>query len=198
MFSTVFFLFYLPPASIQLQTGLNLSEVLGLSPSQLLACLLAFWAELSLFYGLLWVIHQLLPYSSVNLFYLVKSSLFFFFLYSFYLYCYFRGILGKPASEHICQATMSHVWNYSGHMDLSFLLHMYFSDVPSPNPRDTWRYHYLNHVKHPVFYSLWGKNAPQNWDPNHKKEKAIEHFLDCSEIFRAQETIYSPLWFLLN
>lgn len=83
MFSTVFFLFYLPSASIQLQTGLNLSEVLGLSPSQLLACLLAFWAELSLFYGLLWVIHQLLPYSSVNLFYLVKSSLIFFFCIPF-------------------------------------------------------------------------------------------------------------------
>lgn len=123
MFCTVFVLFYLPSASIEAQTGLNLSEVLGLSPSQLLACLLAFSAELFLFYGLLWVIHQLLPYSSVNLFYLVKSSLIFF-LYSFYLCCYFRGILGKPASEHICQAMMSHVWNYSDHMYLPFLLHM--------------------------------------------------------------------------
>lgn len=42
MFSTVFFLFYLPSASTEAQTGLNLSEVLGLSPSQLLACLLVF------------------------------------------------------------------------------------------------------------------------------------------------------------
>lgn len=94
--------------------------------------MLAFGAQLSLFYGLLWVIHQLLSYSSADLFDLVKFSLILsIFLLSLLLF--FRGILGKPASGYVLKAIMSHVWNFSDHMYLSLFLRVYMclSDIPS-------------------------------------------------------------------
>lgn len=178
MFSTVFFLFYLPSASTEAQTGLNLSEVLGLSPSQLLACLLVFWAGLSLFYGLLWVIHQLLPYSSVNLLYLVKSSLIFF-LYSFYLCCYFRGILGKPAREHIHQ----------GHDESCLELfwpHVFVSPpksthvllwCPQPEPQRPSRYHYLNMQSTLSFIPSEETILPRTEIPTTRKKRQFDIFL---------------------
>lgn len=91
-------------------------------------------------FSILWIVmaHSSIPALQFCQLALSGEIFSYFFLYSFYLCCYFRGILGKPASEHIHQAMMSHVWNYSDHMYSSLLprVHMYFSDVPSPNPRD--------------------------------------------------------------
>lgn len=104
---------------------------------------------------------------------------YFFFLYSFYLCCYFRGILGKPASEHIHQ----------GHDESCLELfwpHVFVSPpksphvllwCPQPEPQRPSRYHYLNMQSTLSFIPSEETILPRTEIPTTRKKRQFDIFL---------------------